>query len=238
MGKIYAKNNDAVSYLVSSINDLQVILEHFEKYPLLTQKRGDFLLWAQVLYLVKNKEHNTLVGLTKIIALKASLNKGLNEELKAVFPTIVPVERSQFGNQLIQDPNWLAGFTSGEGSFLVSIFKSKTLTGFAVRLRFNLIQHSRDTQLMQNLEDYLGCGRYVAGPEGYNHCEFIVSSLSDITKTILPFFEKYPIRGNKLLDFKDFCKVAQIMEDKAHLTPEGLNKVISIQADMNRNRKT
>lgn len=237
VGKIYTKSKGSISYLVSSVKDLQVILEHFEKYPLLTKKRADFELWAQILYLVQNKEHNTLEGLTKIVALKASLNKGLNDKLKAAFPTIVAVERSQFDNALIQDPNWVAGFTSGEGCFLVSIFKSNTLTGFAVKLRFNLIQHSRDTQLMKSLVDYLGCGRYVTGPEGYNHCEFIVSNLSDITKTIIPFFEKYSIRGNKLLDFSDFCKVAKIMENKAHLTTEGLDKIHLIKASMNRGRK-
>jgi hypothetical protein len=50
---------------------------------------------------------------------------------------------------------------------------------------------------------------------------FTVRKLSDILKIIIPFFEKYPLRGTKSLDFADFCKVAELMKDKAHLTKEG-----------------
>ena len=46
------------------------------------------------------KEHLTLEGLKKIVALKASLNLGLLDELKEVFPNIVPVSRSQPNNQI------------------------------------------------------------------------------------------------------------------------------------------
>ncbi len=93
---------------------------------------------------------------------------------------------------------------------------------------------------MKSLVDYLGCGRYVAGPLGYNHGEFIVSNLSDITKIIIPFFgtEKYPIKGNKSFDFSDFCKAAQIMENKDHLTSEGLDQIRLIKSGMNRGRET
>jgi hypothetical protein len=78
---------------------------------------------------------------------------------------------------------------------------------------------------MKSLVDYLGCGRYVTAPLGYNHGNFIVSNLSDITKNNYPFFEKYPIKGNKFLDFFDFSKAAQIMENKVHLTFEGLDQI-------------
>ena len=50
---------------------------------------------------------------------------------------------------------------------------------------------------------------------------------------ILPFFDRYPLHGIKSRDFQDFCKVAKIMEDKSHLTPEGINKIKSIKSGMN-----
>ncbi len=113
---------------------------------------------------------------------------------------------------------------------------SKNSIGFSVRLRFNLIQHSRDSLLIKSLVDYMGCGRFVLGPEGENHCQFIVSSLAEITKTLIPFFEKYQIKGVKYLDYSDFCKVALIMQNKEHLTKEGLEQIKLIQLGMNRNR--
>lgn len=239
VGKIYVKKeNSAISYIVSSVKELEIIREHFEKYPLLTNKRMDFELWAQTLDIIKNKEHLLSEGLNKIVAIRASMNLGLSEELKAIFPCVTPVERMNILDCKIKDPEWFSGFASGEGCFLISIFKNNNLSGFAVKLRFNLIQHSRDTLLMKSMEDYLGCGRYVAGPVGYNHCEFIVSKLSDITPIIIPFFEKYPIKGNKSMDFTDFCKVAQIMQKKGHLTYAGLDQIRLIQSGMNRSRKT
>lgn len=140
------KSNGSISYIVTWLKELQVIIEHFNKYPLLTEKSKYFELWAQIFYLTQNKEHLTMEGLMKIIAIKASLNKGLNEELKAHFPSVIPVTKAFVNQSSIKDPNWLAGFTSGaeHGKFLISILKSNTHTGFAVRLRFKLTQHSRD----------------------------------------------------------------------------------------------
>lgn len=41
-GKIHIKNNDSVSYVVTSVKDLPKICQHFAKYPLLTTKRVNF----------------------------------------------------------------------------------------------------------------------------------------------------------------------------------------------------
>jgi len=65
---------------------------------------------------------------------------------------------------------------------------------------------------MKSLVDYFGCGRYVAGPLTKNHGDFIVSNLPDIVEKIIPFLNKYPIIGNKALDFSDFCETAYIMK--------------------------
>jgi hypothetical protein len=60
----------------------------------------------------------------------------------------------------IPDPQWLAGFTSGEGCFFIVIQKSKdTKLGEAVQLKFILVQHSRDEQLMRSLIEYFKCGK-------------------------------------------------------------------------------
>jgi len=202
------------------------------------KKRADFELWSKIYHITSNKQHLSMEGLRRVVAIKANLNKGLSEELKTAFPNIIPVPKPEVTLNHIKDPNWFAGFASGEGSFLISIFKSKTLTGYAVRLRFSLIQHSRDTQLMKSLVDYLGCGRYAVGPLGYNHGEFIVSNLSDITKIVIPFFfKKHSVKGNKSLDFSDFCKAAVMMENKDHLTSKGLDQIRSIKFGMNRGRE-
>ena len=51
-------------------------------------------------------------------------------------------------------------------------------------------------------------------------------------------FKKYPIPGVKALDFKDFCRAAELMKEKKHLTPEGLEQIKKIKAGMNSKRIT
>jgi hypothetical protein len=38
------------------------------------------------------------------------------------------------------------------------------------------------------------------------------------------------------LDYADFCKVAELMKNKAHLTAEGLEQIKKIRANMNTQR--
>lgn len=63
--------------------------------------------------------------------------------------------------------------------------------------------------------------------------EFIVTKLSDILDKIIPFFYKYPLQGDKIFNYADFYKVAMLMKDKAHLTPEGLAFIEEIKIGMN-----
>jgi hypothetical protein len=67
--------------------------------------------------------------------------------------------------------------------------------------------------------------------------EFVVVKLSLITNKLIPLLFKYPIIGNKTQDFLDFCQVAELMQNNAHKTVEGLEKIRVIKEGMNRNRK-
>ena len=77
VGKIYKHGIDSIQYRVSSLNDLQVIIDHFDKYPLITQKQADYILFKQAINLIYNKEHLSSTGLLKIVRIKSALNWGL-----------------------------------------------------------------------------------------------------------------------------------------------------------------
>ena len=78
IGKIVI-SKDTCTYRVDKLNDnFEVIIPHFDKYPLVTQKLADYILFKEIVNLMKNKEHLTLDGLKKILSLKASLNLGLS----------------------------------------------------------------------------------------------------------------------------------------------------------------
>jgi hypothetical protein len=48
VGFIRNHGKDAVAYRVSSIKDLEIIIDHFDKFPLITQKWVDYQLLKQV----------------------------------------------------------------------------------------------------------------------------------------------------------------------------------------------
>jgi len=68
--------------------------------------------------------------------------------------------------------------------------------------------------------------------------EMIVTRFSDIESKIIPFFDKYPILGVKLLDYTDFKRVVKLMKNKVHLTGEGLEQIKQIKSGMNRDRSS
>src|SRR5439155_13472309 len=105
-GKIYFLNNsEVVLFRIKSVKDLaQYVLPHFDKYPLLTQKRADYLLFKQVIDLMLRKEHLTSKGLLDIVSLKASLNLGLSEDLNKAFPNVTPKDRPEVKIKAIEDP--------------------------------------------------------------------------------------------------------------------------------------
>ena len=234
VGEIYKQGVASIQYRVFSINDLKVVLDHFDQFPLISKKLGDYFLFKQAYLLLVNKEHLTHSGLRQIISIKASINNGLSEELKEAFPGIKPVSTVKRENIFIYNPQWLAGFTSGEGSFGVKVRNSIGNSQAVIELIFQINQHVRDEQLIACIAEYLGCGKIYKHSK--NAVVFRVSKRCNLTEIIIPFFTKNPILGIKALDFKDFCLIAELANNKAHYTKEGLAHIIDIKANMNTGR--
>jgi|GraSoiStandDraft_45_1057281.scaffolds.fasta_scaffold201548_1 hypothetical protein len=77
-----SRNKDTALYHASSIKDLtNVIIPPYMLYPLLTEKRADFLLFKSAVKLMNKKEHFTIGGLYKILSNSASVNRGLSERI-------------------------------------------------------------------------------------------------------------------------------------------------------------
>lgn len=233
VGHIYKHGKNSLDLRVNGLKNLSVIIEHLDRYPLITKKFADYFLFKQAVKLIGLREHLTKEGLLNLVSLKASLNNGLSGKLKSEFPGVVPAVRPEVLHSGIKDMNWLRGFVEAEGSFHISTQKVKDTAW--VSLRFSLSQHSRDKVLMENLIRFLGCGRCSLASTR-KEVNFIVSTYSDISKIIIPLFQKYPLLGIKQKDFLDFSEVADIIKSKDHLTKEGLAKIMDIKNKMNQRR--
>lgn len=230
-GNIYYKASDnTYRWKISNIDDLvNVIIPHLKKYPLLTQKRADFELFTKIVEIMQNKGHTTIEGLQQIINLKASLNLGLSDKLKADFPNTEQVPRPKVSISRIPDPNWIAGFASGEACFFISIYKSeKSKLKLAVQLVLKITQHSRDRELLKSIKDYFSCGR--VENRKTEACDFTVNSFKSFNEIIIPFFEEYKIEGIKYTNYEYFKEIVEIMRIKGHLIPEGLERIKEIKS--------
>jgi len=200
--------------------------------------------------MIKQGEHLTEDGISKIIGFKFSLNRGLPDNLTEAFPNIVPIPRPGYVFKGIPDPFWVSGFTSGDGSFNLKIGSSATTSiGVRTQLRFGVALHIRELDVIKGLAAYFNLFYPIESKTleisdvKYKNIAitskaviFNVTQFSDIVNIVIPFFDKYPIQGQKALDFADFKKVAEIMKTNDHLTAKGFEKILKIKEGMNQNR--
>lgn len=62
MGCLYYRT-DSIKYQVSSLGDILIKIAHFDKFPLVTQKQADYILFKQIIIMMARKEHLTTEGL-------------------------------------------------------------------------------------------------------------------------------------------------------------------------------
>jgi hypothetical protein len=153
----------------------------------------------------------------------------------------------------------LAGFTSGEGCFHVSLKSTpRSKLGKKVGLTFVFGLHIRKELIIIYITSYfnmvitqekkgLGCDNcykiskyansFIYYTKDKKVVRFHVNNFSVIQEIIIPFFLKYPIEGKKRLDLLDFIKSGEIIKKKEQLTEKGLIKIIQIREGMNSKRK-
>jgi hypothetical protein len=176
-GIIVIKNNRSeVSFRVNSAQELtNLVIPHLFHFPLLSQKAADFYFFKEIVNLIFYKTHLTEEGLLQIINIRASMILGLSDLLKSQFINCCPVPRKIINTTLIPNLNWIAGFSSGEGCFLVTISKSnQTKIGQTTQLTFKVSQHNRDRKLLELMGQYLNCGAVYSHGEMLLYLEFLI----------------------------------------------------------------
>ena len=134
------------------------------------------------------------------------------------------------------DPNWVTGFTDGEGTFYIGINHNSTMSiGYQVLPEFRIVQHKRDIKLLYELKKF-----FQAGVVRINHderYELRIRSLKHINEVVIPHFDKYPLMTQKKFDFIKFKRVIRLMNKNQHLNIEGIKEIIRIASQMNRGKK-
>lgn len=217
------KTNRRFCYFdVNSVRDLSVIIAHFVRYPLQSQKNISYLIFVEIYNIYRSKKHLTLEGFLLCVRYINVLNKPLNPETifsitkvwgplpKLVLP---PILANTF---YLFHPQWIVGFVRGDGCF--SCFKSRKNSpeGFTYSMVFEVSQLPCDNLLLSyiffQIIGYIG--KVYLQVDGVSRIR--VWDKRIIQHYILPFFHLHPFPVNryKRLQYSHWLAIAEtILKD-------------------------
>ena len=133
--------------------------------------------------------------------------------------------------------SYITGFTDGEGTFSVSFsHRTKLKTKVEVRPSFSISQHKRNLRILKKIKDFFGVGGIRFSKRDQNY-KYEVRSIRDLVERIIPHFQKYPLKTNKLSDFKLFVKICKLVNSNHHRNSRELKRIIEMAYKMNESGK-
>lgn len=111
---------------------------------------------------------------------------------------------------------YVSGLIDGEGWFMVAV---KDRQNYSPRFGINL--RADDISILRWLRDYFDCGNvYINGTPNVAPCAvFCVSDLYSIMRSVLPHFERYPLRAKKKRDFKTWQRMVNLQARWFRVSP-------------------
>jgi hypothetical protein len=85
--------------------------------------------------------------------------------------------------------------------------------------------------LILKLQEFFGGIGKIASYD--NVVQYRISDLNDIRKVLIPHFDTYNLKGNKLYNYLIWKEIINLMENKSHLTSEGLEKIYNLRHKLN-----
>ena len=103
-----------------------------------------------------------------------------------------------------------------------------------------MTQGVKSFQSLDDLRAFFDVGQLVQNKRYDNHREhllrYVVRRRTDLLETIVPFFQRYPLRTAKRHDFEKFVRVLELMSIGQHRSREGLSQIAEIAQTMNRRK--
>ena len=243
VGTVSAVGNKVARYRVRSKNSLLVIISHFNKYPLQTSKINDLTCFCNILDLMNKKSHVNIEGFLNIASLINKLNNPLSQSLLDKLSSLgelpntetqalaLASKKSLLSENL--DPWWISGFTTGEGSFTYFTRNRKKANGEIVKdytLAYEVSQRSDSLYVLDLIAKYFKHGHVYSETRGVSKYRLVTRD--QILNTLVPFFEKYPLEGNKNMQYELWVQIVKILQttgrsEQREINVEGLIKKLS-----------
>ncbi len=76
-GSVRPNHGDRMDYRVRGLDNLNEVVEFFERHPLQSKKRSDFETFAEIIEMMNDDLHLTKSGLDRIARLASTMNEGV-----------------------------------------------------------------------------------------------------------------------------------------------------------------
>jgi len=128
--------------------------------------------------------------------------------------------------------DWLIGMVDGDGSFFITITKSKDYKiGYQIRARFAIKQIDAKNLLEKINKEIFENKAQV------QEDRLIIEDINIITRYVLPIFTNNRLKTRKEKDFRLWKEAICLIKNKEHLEKKGLEKIINIRFKMELNRQ-
>lgn len=134
--------------------------------------------------------------------------------------------------------SWLAGFIEADGSFYIRYTEKtkKVEAQFYLEQRILDISGESLENIMEKIAEKIGAKLKVNNRTNKNSSFRIRTTSLKTNKTLISYLEKYPLWGEKYLNYKSFCEVVNLIEKRKHLSDKGIEIIIKIKNNINTKR--
>lgn len=135
--------------------------------------------------------------------------------------------------------DYIVGLTDGEGSFTVYLrppSKSNGSIHYSIQCRYYIKMREDELPLLKKVQAFWRCGKIYFQREyrknQRDNYRFEIFNWETLKHVVVPFFQKHPLQGKRIKDFKLFCQILDLALQKAHRTKAGIAKIQRLKSQM------
>ncbi|KFH98272.1 LAGLIDADG endonuclease (mitochondrion) [Podila verticillata NRRL 6337] len=217
-----SRTNGMRYFTVSKISDINnIIIPHFQSYLLRGTKLLDFEDWVLAANIIITKSHLTEEGIEKLQLLFDGMNRKRNK-LENFLPDHCNKNSSLF---IPINGNYISGFIAGDGSINIHPFSLTFDSLKFCSIFLSITQHKNNLFLMNEIKDFFNVNNKLK-IQSNNSVQLLIENKEFFRSTLIPFFNKYPLHGIKLINLNKIIKILEL------INKYGINRSNSYTSDI------
>lgn len=229
------KTSNSSSLRVNTLKGLMNnVLPHFERYPLLSRKKENYLVFKEIVEKMRTKLYlDKKVFLDLVEKAVLMNNKGQSLKKYKTEKHKNTIQTTTINSQPL-DSQFVSGLFQGDGSFGFSFRITKTKKNKKVPKVspfFTLGQEKQNKDLLEKVKLFFKSGNLY--PVSLNYSRWMVTDSFSLKENVLPHFKENPLVGLKKKDFDIFKECLDILTKDQECKKRRVNPFFQPKRDTN-----